>query len=64
MTSKDVRCVFLDLVAFFDKERYVLDRSICDAAKTCALGKFTGGVNEALPAIALYVLVAWKIDQQ
>jgi len=53
--NKDILCVLLELVAFFDKEARELPQVVLDAAKTCALHSFAGDVREPLPAIALSV---------
>lgn len=53
--NKDIPCVLLELVAFFDKEARELPSKILDAAKTCALGFFKGELDQPVPAITLCV---------
>ena len=55
--SKDILCVLLELVAFFDKEARELPSKIQDAAKACALGFFKGELDQPVPAITLCVQV-------
>ncbi|ORY33953.1 hypothetical protein BCR39DRAFT_463113 [Naematelia encephala] len=53
-SSKDVTLIFLELMAFFDKERKRLPTAVYEAAKRCALTRFEGGLNEQVPVIALW----------
>ncbi|ORX39339.1 hypothetical protein BD324DRAFT_577344 [Kockovaella imperatae] len=57
--TQEIACVFLDLVAFFDKERKPLPQAILDAAKGSALKGFGGDLENPLPAICV-----WYAEQQ
>jgi hypothetical protein len=46
---------FLDLIAFLDKENKNLSDEVQEASAKCALTRFSGDLNEPLPAIVLYV---------
>lgn len=57
--SRDILTVFLDLVAFFNKEKKHFPHAVLDAAKRCALTKFKGELHQSVPGIVL-----WYAEQQ
>ena len=52
--SRKIIIVFLDLVAFFNKEKLALPDSVSEAAKRCALTNFAGDLHQPVPAIVLW----------
>ena len=57
--SRDILTVFLDLVAFFNKEKKHFPLPVLNAAKKCALTKFKGELHQNVPGIVL-----WYAEQQ
>ena len=57
--SRKILTVFLDLVAFFDKEKLELPLAVSEAAKRCALSSFKGDLHQPVPAIVL-----WYAEQE
>ena len=53
----EIKLTFLDLIAFLDKENKNLSEEVQAASAKCALTRFSGDLNEPLPAIVLYVFV-------
>lgn len=51
--SREIVAVFLDLLAFFNKERRTLPSAVLDAAKRSAEAHFSGELHQGVPAIAL-----------
>ena len=56
---RDVLTVFLDLVAFFTKEKRQLPAVVNETAKRCALSNFLGDLHQGVPGIVL-----WYAEQQ
>lgn len=52
--SRTILTVFLDLIAFFHKEKLPLPEPVLDAAKRCALTSFKGDLHQPVPAIVLW----------
>ncbi|WVR03316.1 hypothetical protein IAU60_000307 [Kwoniella sp. DSM 27419] len=57
--SKKVHTTLLELIAFFNKDKQQLSPLVHQAATCCALTHYQGGLNKALPGIAL-----WYMEQE
>jgi FKBP12-rapamycin complex-associated protein len=57
--ARDILTVFLDLIAFFNKEKKQFPKAVLEAAKRCALTKFKGELHQSVPGIVL-----WYAEQQ
>lgn len=53
--TRDILCVLLELVAFFNKEERDFPPNVIEAARDCALRAFQGDLDEPVPALTLWV---------